>query len=108
MQARRALHAVLLDFDTKNQIKVFLRYFYDSIVHIQESFKRLLIQREMNAGYAVARFKQELNRLKFFYLQKAGKNKTAAKVFSRLDDIDVQDEATLANIDDALADYRKI
>ena len=66
------------------------------------------MQRQMNAGYAAARFKQELNRLKFFYLQKAGKNKTAAKVFSKLDDIDVQDEATLAKIDDTMADYRKI
>ena len=85
-----------------------MRWFYDSVLHIQESFKRLLIQRTMNAGYAVARFKQELNRLKFFYLQKAGKNKTAAKVFSKLDDLDVKDEATLAKIDDTMADYRKI
>ena len=48
------------------------------------------MQRKLNLEYATLRFKQELSRLGFFYLQKAARNRTAAKVCTKLDDLDMR------------------
>lgn len=48
------------------------------------------LQGEINVKYCVLRFKQELNKLRFYYLKKA-KNKISAKIFSKLGEIDMID-----------------
>ena len=66
----------------------------------------MLLQREMNSMYALERFKQELARLRFFYLQRSAKNRTSGKIFTKLNELDLTDEATLARVKEAMADYR--
>ena len=62
----------------------------------------------MNHAYSILRFQQELNRLKAFYIKKSSKNKTAAKISSVLNDIDLQNEETLDSLSTTLSKYRQI
>jgi hypothetical protein len=91
-----------------------MHYFVRNVAHIQLSFRRLVMQRRLNARYAFMRFGQELSRLQMFYLERARTSKTAARIFSKLDDLSVSikpdtvDVPTLLRIDAVLAKYRAL
>ena len=79
-----------------------MHYFVKNVAHIQLSFRRLAMQRRLNARYAFMRFGQELSRLQMFYLERAKKSKTAAR------NISLVDVPTLLRIDEVLAKYRAL
>jgi len=85
-----------------------MHYFVRNVAHIQLSFRGLVMQRRLNARYAFMRFEQELSRLQMFYLERARKSKTAARISSKLDDISLVDVPTLLQIDEVLAKYRAL
>lgn len=93
MMEERAKDKLELFLRRKNdcfEIKAHMYHFYKNCYKIQCSFRQVKLQRQINMQYSVLRFKQELNRLKFFYLKKA-KNKVHARIFSKLDEIDMVD-----------------
>ena len=92
-RAKKRLLGFLKRTEVKNQIKLKMCYFYENCYKIQVSFRSMKLQGEMNIRYCILRFKQDLNRLKFYYLKKA-KNKTCAKIFSKLEEIDMVDGKT--------------
>ena len=89
-RARRLVFGVLSATGVRRELRAHMVYYYESIAHIQLAFRRLKLQRTLNLEYATLRFRQELSRVGFFYLQKAGRNRTAAKVVTKLDDLDMR------------------
>jgi hypothetical protein len=72
-RARRLVFRVLAATGNRRELRAHMLYYYESIAHIQLAFRRMKSQRRLNLEYATLRFKQELARLGFFYLQMAKK-----------------------------------